>query len=375
MALFHRIRFSVGDPAALITVEGLHGATTPKRILIIRDIEVDRARKGARADHVFAPADFSPAGGLSGDRETATAQATAECVRRSGATRVELDRSTPSIFWHALKEAGLEVICQIDAGVAERRTKDAEEIGWLRQCQADTEAVVRMACELVASASTNPDGVLLRDGKPLTAERLREAIDVFLLRRGYQNPQPIIACGAQGADCHEHGHGPLRTCEPIIVDIFPRSKKSLYNGDCTRTVVHGAVNPELARMHAAVVEAKRAAIAAIAPGVTGEAVHAATARALREAGFGVGMPKSDETWVQARMTHGTGHGVGLEVHEPPLLAEKGPPLVVGDILTVEPGLYQPGLGGIRVEDMVVVTETGCENFSKLHEGLDWKPRA
>jgi Xaa-Pro aminopeptidase len=137
-------------------------------------------------------------------------------------------------------------------------------------------------------------------------------------------------------------------------------------------VVHGAIHPDLAAMHTAVVAAKRAAIAAVRPSVTGEAVHAAAAQAIRNAGFRVGMPRSDETWVQPSMTHGTGHGVGLEVHEPPLLAEKGPPLIVGDVVTVEPGLYHPGLGGIRVEDMVVVTASGCENFAKLPEGLDWK---
>jgi Xaa-Pro aminopeptidase len=372
MSLFHRIRFTVGDPAALVTFEGLQGAGSALRVLILRDIEVDRARKHARADRVFAPADFTPATGLSGDRETATAQATAECVKRSGAARVEIDRSTPAIFWHALREAGIEVLCQVDAGVADRRAKDAQEIAALRQCQTDTEAAVRMACELVGAAATSGDGVLVRDGKPLTAERLREAIDIFLLRRGYQNPPSIVACGGQGADCHELGSGPLRTCEPVIIDVFPRSKSSLYHGDCTRTVVHGAIHPDLAAMHAAVVAAKRAAIAAVRPGVTGEAVHAAAAQAIRNAGFRVGMPRSDETWVQPSMTHGTGHGVGLEVHEPPLLAEKGPPLIVGDVVTVEPGLYHPGLGGIRVEDMVVVTASGCENFAKLPEGLDWK---
>ncbi len=374
MALFHKIRFSVGDPAALVTVEGLHGSATPMRILIVRDIEVDRAKRSARTDHVRCPGDFTPKGGLSGDRETATAQAVAECVRQSGATEVTVDRSTPAIYWHCLAAAGLTVSCDPAAGVDDRRAKDTAEIAALRQCQADTEAAVRFACELVSGASTNPEGVLLRDGKPLTSERLREALDVFLLRRGYDNPPSIVACGPQGSDCHERGSGELRTCEPVIIDVFPHSKKSLYHGDCTRTVVHGAVNGDLQRMHAAVVAAKAAAIAAIRPGVTGESIHLAASRVLKEAGFGMGIPRNDETWARAHMTHGTGHGVGLDVHEPPLLAEKGPVLVEGDVLTVEPGLYQPGLGGIRVEDMVVVTATGCDNFATLPEGLDWRSK-
>lgn len=369
-ALHHKIRFPVGDPAALITLSV--SGRPPRNILIIRDIEMDRARKHARADEFFSPADFTPAGGLSGDRETATAQAVAECVRRTGATTVALDRSTPSIYWHELAAAGLQVMCDPEAGVATRRCKDAQEIQWLRQCQRDTEDAVGMACQTIAMASLRHDGVLLRDGKPLTSQRIREAIDVFLLRRGYLNPESIVAGGTQSSDCHEHGSGELRTCEPIIVDIFPRNRKTLYNGDCTRTVVHGAPPRELIAMHEAVVAAKRAAIAAIRPGATGADIHAHTARVIRERGFAMGIPSSDETWVQARMTHGTGHGVGLEVHEPPLLAAKGPPLVVGDVVTVEPGLYQPGLGGVRVEDMLVVTSDGCENFGQLPEGLDWR---
>ncbi len=373
-ALYHKIRFSVGDPAALITLS-VTGSDDRRRILIIRDIELDRARRHARADEFFSPADFTPSSGLSGDREVATAQAVAECVRRMGATCVEVERSTPAIYWHQFEAAGLRVTCDPSAGVADRRAKDGQEVESLRQCQRDTEAAVQMACQTIASAAVREDGVLLNAGKPLTSQRVREAVDVFLLRRGYINPESIIAGGAMGADCHEHGSGDLRTCEPVIVDIFPRNRKSLYNGDCTRTVVHGAVHTELLRMHTAVVAAKRAAIAAIRPGVTGEAIHETTCRVIREHGFAMGIPSSEETWAQARMTHGTGHGVGLEVHEPPLLAHKGAELVIGDVVTVEPGLYQPGLGGVRVEDMVVVTATGCENFGQLQEGLDWRVKA
>ncbi len=373
-SLYHRIRFPVGDPAALITVERGDGAST-RRILILRDIELDRARKHAHADDFHCPADFTPSTGLSGDRETATAQSVAECVRRTGATTVAIDRSTPAIYWHQLVAAGLQVSCDPSAGVADRRCKDAQEIDFLRQCQKDTEAAVQMACQTIATAPARDDGVLLGGGKPLTSQRIREAIDVFLLRRGYLNPEAIIACGTMGSDCHEHGSGELKTCEPIIVDVFPRSRRSLYNGDCTRTVVHGVAPRELIRMHAAVVAAKHAAIAAIRPGVTGEAIHAEVARVIRECGFAMGIPASEETWAQARMTHGTGHGVGLEVHEPPLLALKGPPLIVGDVVTVEPGLYQPGLGGVRVEDMLVVTANGCENLGTLPEGLDWRVKA
>jgi Xaa-Pro aminopeptidase len=370
-ALYREIRFSVGDPAALVVLPG-RGEPIAERLLIIRDIEMDRARKGARADRVACPADFAPSGGLSGDRETATAQSVAECVRRAGLGRAVLDRSTPAIYWHELARAGIAVACDPSMGVFERRSKDAQEIAWLREAQSQTEAAMRMACELVARASAAADGTLMHAGETLTSERVRAAIDRFLLDRGYSNPESIVAGGPVGAHCHDHGHGALRTGEPVIIDIFPLSRATLYSGDCTRTVVHGTPHPEVVRMHAAVVAAKAAAIAAIGPGVTGEAVHAATSAVMRERGFAMGLPPAGAPDSWCGMTHGTGHGIGLDVHEPPLLAAGGPELVVGDVLTVEPGLYSRAHGGIRVEDMVVVTATGCDNLNSLPEGLDWR---
>lgn len=379
-SLYHRIRFLVGDPAALIELPapGADTGADPgagagrEATLIIRDIEMDRARKHARADHVFYPGDFPPAGGLSGDREIATAQATAECLRRAGVRRVVSDRSLPFIFAHEIAQAGIGIECDPTMGVMERRAKDEQEIAWLREAQRITEEAIRMACETVAGAATNADGVLLHEGEPLTAERLRAMVDVFLLQRGYTNPPSIIAGGPEGGDCHNIGSGALRTGQPIIIDVFPCSRETLYNGDCTRTVVHGEIPEAIAKMHAVVVEAKAAAIGATCAGVTGEAVHEATAQVITARGYPMGLPPEGAPDTYCGMVHGTGHGVGLDVHEPPLLDKGGPELVAGDILTIEPGLYSKAIGGIRVEDMVVVTASGCDNFDALPEGLIWK---
>jgi Xaa-Pro aminopeptidase len=125
-------------------------------------------------------------------------------------------------------------------------------------------------------------------------------------------------------------------------------------------------------MHAAVVDAKEAAVAAVRSGVTGEDVHHATREVMLARGYAMGLPSAGDADSYCAMTHGTGHGVGLNVHEPPLLDINGPPLVTGDALTIEPGLYRRDLGGVRVEDMVVVREDGCENLNSLYEGLDWR---
>jgi Xaa-Pro aminopeptidase len=368
--IYHRIRFAVVDQVAYIEIPAEDG--TRKSVLILRDIEMGRARRNARVDQVACPADFTPAEGLSGDRETATAQAAAECLRRAGVKRVVGDRSLPLLFAETIRRTGIDVSCDPALGMTDRRAKDEQEIVFLREAQRVTEEVMARACRLIAHAEARPDGVLLEQGQPLTSERVRATIDHWLIDQGYANPPSIIAGGPQGADCHELGHGLLRTGEPVILDIFPRNRGSLYYGDCSRTVVHGDIPDAIVAMHAAVCQAKAAATAALRAGVTGDAVHLATGEAMRRAGYEMGIPAAGAADSFCSMVHGTGHGVGLDLHEPPLLAPSGPQLVAGDVVTVEPGLYRKDLGGVRVEDMLVVTVDGRMNFNRLPEGLCWR---
>ncbi|MDP7018079.1 MAG: M24 family metallopeptidase [Pirellulaceae bacterium] len=367
-ALYHRLRFLVGDPTALIELPEGDGVS---RTLLLRDIEMERARKHARVDRVGCPADYAPESGLSGDRETATAQAVAELLRRNEIRTVTVDRSLPYIFAHHIAEVSIGVECDLEMGVLERRSKDEQEIAWLREAQQVTEDSMAMACEMVARATANAEGLLISDGAPLTSERVRAAVDIFLTERGYANPGSIVACGPAGADCHDRGSGEIHTGQPVIIDIFPTNRQTLYNGDCTRTVVHGDICDRLVEMHRVVVAAKAAAVAATRTGATGEDVHRATIGVIEGNGFAMGLPRADDPLDYCAMTHGTGHGVGLDVHEPPLLDFNGPELVRGDCLTIEPGLYSRAIGGVRVEDMVIVEDDGCDNFNQLSEGLAW----
>jgi len=207
--LYHRIQFSVGDPAAWIQFEKTDGKR--QSILVCRDIEMERARKKATVDAVYCPADFTPEAGLSGDRETATAQAAAECLNRRGISAVTSDRSLALIYLEALKNAGIEVHYSPEMGVMERRGKSEDELIALRQAQSITEKVMSMACQLVCHAKARKDGSLEVEGDSLTSESLRARIDHWLLDEGFSNPGSIIACGPQGADCHEYGKGPLCT--------------------------------------------------------------------------------------------------------------------------------------------------------------------
>lgn len=366
LALFHRVKFGVGDPAAWLQFSDESGTQSE---FIVRDIEMGRAREKVDVSKVSCPADYTPESGLSGDRATATAQAVAECLRRAEVEKVTTDRTLPFIFaWH-IQQLGIALEYCPELGVLERRTKDSQELELIAEAQSVTEEAILLACETIAKSTAQSDGTLEHAGEVLTSERMRAMVSSFLMEKGYFEPQgAIVATTPHTSDCHERGSGPLKTGEAVIVDIFPQSKRTHYCGDCTRTVVHGDPSDEIVKMHAAVVAAKAAAIAQSQVGASADDVHGATKATLAEHGFPFARGQISDDPV---MPHGTGHGVGLEIHEPILLDDNGGELLAGEVLTVEPGLYSRKFGGVRVEDMIVVTESGPKNLNKLQEGLSW----
>lgn len=368
LALYHRVRFGSGDPAAWLSFQDNGRARTE---FIVRDIELDRAKKKVKVDRVVCPADYAPDCGLSGDRATATAQSVVECLRRGGARHVTADRTLPYIFaWH-IQQAGIQLDYCPDLGVMDRRVKDEYEIHCLAESQQTTEQAMLMACQTVAQATASSDGMLLYSGQPLTSEVLQRKIAEFLLDRGFQCPHGmIVATLPQTADCHDKGSGPLRTGEAVIIDIYPQNTKTRYFGDCTRTVVHGDASDTLVRMHAAVLAAKDAATRLAIAGTQAGDVHAAARDQIEHSGFRFSRGEVADDPV---MPHGTGHGVGLEVHEPILLDDNGGTLLECEVLTIEPGLYSRRFGGVRVEDMVVVKNGAPpRNLNQLPVGLDWR---
>lgn len=367
--LFRRVPLAVEDPVMLIDLP--HNGRRERRV-ILRDVEAHRARKAGLADHVHVYEDFAPASGLASDRETRAAQSLGEFLKREGVREAWTDRATPAIYTHFLRAAGVELRCDPDLGVLERRSKSPREVDALRIAQRGTEDCVRFVCELIARAAPGRSGVLQHKGAPLTADALRAEANAFLLKHGFEPClNMIIAPGKEGGDCHNRGAGPIRTGEPVIVDIFPMHIETRFYGDCTRSVVHGQIPPGIARMHDATVESKRAAVEATRTGATGDAVHKAACAVMTRRGYGLGLPTSSTPPDEIRFVHGTGHGIGLALKEPPLLDTGAPALVEGDCVTIEPGLYAPAIGGVRVEDMYIVRAGGAESLNTLPETLTW----
>ena len=250
----------------------------------------------------------------------------------------------------------------------EREFKSEDEVALVVKSLRAAEAGVDRAARVLADSSVAADGTLVYDGATLTSERLRAEIDTELLRHGTLPTGTICAGGPQGACPHNAGEGPLYANAPIVMDVFPRSTASGYWGDLTRTMLKGKAPQVVASAYRAVREARDHAKNLIRPGANPEEIHKAAASILEKHGFFTGRNDAGDFG----FFHGLGHGVGLEIHEAPRLSPRNStPLAGGEIVTVEPGLYYPEWGGIRLEDMVFVEPgAGCRCLTKCADFLE-----
>jgi Xaa-Pro aminopeptidase len=341
---------------------------TPESLwMLVSGLEYARARSDSDADTVrrFADYDFQALREEHGD-DGARRRMIAAFLAEAGVDAVATPGRFPLETADGLRERGVTVDPDAEDTITTiRATKTAAEIDHVRATQAANETALTAAEALLAAADAE-NGRLHHGGDPLTAERVKEEIEITLLREGCALEETIVAGGAQGADPHERGSGPLPADEPIVIDVFPRDTGSKYHADMTRTFVVGTVSEEVRRRHERTVEAMEAAIEAVEPGTTGAAVHDAVCDVYERAGYETlrSNPEADTGFI-----HSTGHGVGLDVHEQPSIAPGGEELEPGHVITIEPGLYDPAVGGMRVEDLVVVTGDGCENLTTYHKEL------
>jgi Xaa-Pro aminopeptidase len=291
----------------------------------------------------------------------ATQEAVAEGCRRIGIS----DAVTPSDFPLGVAEflKGEGIALHADRRFFEdrRRSKSAAELAGLRRGVEAAEAAFAAMRERIRAA------------EPTDTDELRAITrHAFAERRAIKHEmRTIVACGPQSADPHAEGEGPIEPGQPIVLDIFPRDLASGCWGDMTRTLCKGEPPERLRRYHAEVREAQRLATEAVRPGATGEELFRIAASYLASKGHDTRMGKTPEQMPSEGFVHGLGHGVGLDVHEPPGLDEGATkPLVVGDVVTIEPGLYYRDFGGVRIEDMVLVTEDGYEVLNKASYDLE-----
>ena len=337
-------------------------------LLFPRSLEFGRAKRESRAETVERYVDFDHAELVEQHgAEEAVSYVLARFLDAYDVDSVAVPPRFPLGTADGLRARGVDVTPDTDGTITEiRATKTDAELDHVRAAQRANEAAMGAAEELLRAAAVADDGTLRHNGEALTSERVKEEIEVTLLRHGCSLDETIVACGADAADPHDRGSGPLTAGDPIIIDIFPRNKTTKYHADMTRTFSKGEPGDTVREWYELTEQAKAAAFDALEPGVTGGAVHDAVCDVYEDAGMAT--LRSDDR-AETGFIHSTGHGVGLDVHELPRLSPAGGELEPGHVVTVEPGLYDPDVGGIRIEDIAVVTEDGYENFTEYDQQL------
>jgi Xaa-Pro aminopeptidase len=336
-------------------------------VLVTSPLEIERARVQSKATRTLL---LDEAGYEDGGPFVSYARLAVKMLREREIGSARVSPRLQAGYLEVMREAGLDV--EVDRGlfVAERRHKSPQEARFIEASQRAAEAAVVEVVSQLAQADIR-DGILWLDEKPLTSERLYARASLLLGEKGFVCPDMIIAGSPECAMPHFRGEGPIRANAPVIIDIFPANRTTHYHGDLTRTVVVGEVPDEIRRMHAAVLQALDAGIESIRAGASGRDVHHGVCQILVDRGYGTTTRGFEGAEGGATMNHSTGHGVGLDVHEEPAL--RGPSenaLQVGDVVTVEPGLYLLGLGGVRIEDTGMVIKGGFKNFTTLTRSLD-----
>ena len=353
--------FTAPDPyQTLVTQDGVQ--------LLVSGLEYGRANSEANADVVTRRAayDYQQLVAEHGQYE-GRIRTIAAFLADHDVASIAVPRSFPTGTADGLREHGLAVTVESDGIVTDiRATKTDWEIDQIQASQRANEAAMARAEELIATATVE-DGFLVHDGETLTSERVTAEIEITLLRHGCALDDTIVACGADAADPHDRGSGPLAAGELIVIDIFPRDKETGYHADMTRTFVRGDPSAEARRRYEVTRAAYEAALEAVEAGVTGAAVHGAACDVIEDAGYAT--LRSDPN-TGTGFIHSTGHGVGLDVHEQPSVSPAGGELQPGHVISIEPGLYDPAVGGVRIEDLVVVTEDGYENLTEYRVGLE-----
>jgi Xaa-Pro aminopeptidase len=351
--LRHELPLPVPDPLLYVEHDGF-------RAVVASAFELQRIKEAAPDVETFAPDHFGIdellRGGMS--FEEAELEIAVRALNRFGVTSAAVPWSFPLELADHLRAHGIDVAGDRDLFDDRRRRKNAAEIAGLRRAQRACEAALDAARDLLRRAE--PDGVLTLDGEPLTSERIKLEIERVFSAHGVAGDELIVSHGPQTAVGHETGSGALLPNEPIVFDLFPRDRESGVYSDMTRTYVVGEPSEELREYHRLVREALERTTAATRPGVNGRELMQLACDLFHEHGFATQLHKAPGEVLDSGFFHGLGHGVGLEVHEKPSLSRSGDDLVPGDVITLEPGLYRAGYGGVRLEDILVVTEDGAE---------------
>lgn len=342
----------------------LHTGRRP--LIVLSDLEIDRARRQAPHCRVASLSVYQQKLRRNGVKTPSYAHVVREIFRENKIGRAVVPDNFPLGLAKDLKKLGIKLKPRTSF-FPKRETKSADEVRKISAALMMAEVGMAEGMQALRLSKIDKRRQLIYRGSPLTSERLRAVIDCAVLQACGLAANTIVAGGEQGCDPHERGFGRLRANEPIIIDIFPRSQKTGYFGDITRTVVRGRAGEAVKKLYDTVFHGQKIALQKVSAGTSTSEIHQCVQQFFVQRGYKTG--KSN-----GRMEgffHGTGHGLGLEIHEAPRMgATSTGSLKAGQVVTVEPGLYYPGIGGVRLEDVALVTTNGAKNLTRFEKVLE-----
>lgn len=355
--MLYAVRMFVPDPFIYLRLRG-------KGIIVVSDLEIDRARAQARHCRIVAVSRCLQALRKDGIKRPSWAHVIRFLLLAARIKKVFVPDDFPLALARDLRKLKVRLKLREGPVFPQRALKNAEEVKKISAALMMAEVGLAEGILALKTAKVGRNRRLMFHNVPLTSEKLRAIINTAILQAGGLAAHTIVAGGKQACDPHEAGHGLLRAGEPIIIDIFPRSLKTGYFGDITRTVIKGRPSEALRRLYHTVERAQEIAFEEIKNQVPGSSVHTKVQDFFQKEGY----KTCRRNGRMQGFFHGTGHGLGLEVHEAPRISPNSTDVLrAGHVVTVEPGLYYSELGGVRLEDVALVTGNGPRNLTKFEK--------
>jgi len=362
-AMRHEVPIPVPDPFLYVERNG-------DRHAVVTSFEISRLEPAGITAHPFEEFGYDELLAQGLPRREVLLQTLENAVAQLAVKEAVVPADFPLLLADRLRAKGVALTADYEHFSQRRRVKNETELEGIRKAQQGTEAAMAAAREMLRRAEAS-NGTLTLDDEPLTSERIKSRLVEVFNEHNLVADEFIVAHGGQAASGHNMGSGPIAPGEAVVVDLFPRDRETGCYADMTRTFVVGDIPEELSDYHKHVYEALQRSLEAVKPGAEGSAVYRLVCDVFHDAGYPTQLSKQPGQVLSSGFFHGLGHGVGLEVHEPPWLSRDPSKLVAGDVITLEPGLYREGFGGVRLEDLVLVTEDGAENLTDFP--YDLKP--
>jgi Xaa-Pro aminopeptidase len=335
-------------------------------LIVMSDLEMDRARAQAPRCRAVWLSAYQRKLRADGIKKIGFARIIREILREKKIRRVIVPDNFPFGLARELRKLGIKLKPRA-VFFPKREIKSADEVKKISAALMMAEVGMAEGMQALRLSKIDRRRQLIYRGSPLTSERLRAVIDCAVLQASGLAANTIVAGGRQACDPHERGFGRLRANELIIIDIFPRSQKTGYFGDITRTVVRGRANESVRKLYDTVLRGQKIAFEKIRAKVKAADVHKAVQKFFVQQGCKTGRR-------DGRMEgffHGTGHGLGLEIHEAPRVGASSTEILrTGHVVTVEPGLYYPEIGGVRLEDVALVMANDAKNLTRFEKALE-----